>query len=385
MKPALLFVLFQLLAYLQAQVVWRDTTWSFSAVSDTQTIQLNGLSDGENSTTFDILGLPDRRFEPMRYLKVQNTDSLTIFDIRIRANRTGFWKNQQEILQEAIRDVTHPQEKNLALFHFMRNHRVHWTSPVYDYLNPVLQLCAYGYGFCDDTAISMTQIAQEAGYGGAQWALTGHFTSELDMGAGLQAADADLEVLYPDYDNITPVSKAKLIQDRFLGLRIHHYGRYAPWRPSFNSRIAYMYNSSADSYQFPLEPVQNDLKLRPGESLILSWDTLQRYHHFYDTTLADHPVLRMRASVMAAATLDRPLDPTGILTFRQADLLDNVYFQESDSLHAAITAADSTRKLVLQASERIYFPLLDAGCIHHVRLATTQDSARIYWSRDSVQ
>jgi len=367
-----------------SQIISKDTLWVTTQATDTFHLSLQGYQDSENTTTLLLNGLPDRKFEPLRYIRILNLDTISIIGPQLISNRKGNWRDFGSVVQEALRDVTSPRDKALAMYSFLKNNRVHWTSPLYDYVNPLYQLCAYGYGFCDDTAISMAQLVNANGYSSREWALHGHFVSEINMGDGLKILDADIEVFYPDYSNHNLISRIDLLSDRFLGKRIHHFGLRSPWNLERNTWISNMYNPGSTPYQFSYNLGNNDILLLPNETLSYTWDPVSEYHHAYDQDSSNHPNDLIKHNVIAHAQLDLPIDVLGEKTIRQCDTLRNAFFNTTNPLNPGLTPSDSISTLVIQVSKTLAFPLVDLQLQHTLRLAAPEDTAWIYASFDGI-
>lgn len=66
---------------------------------------------------------------------------------------------------------------------------------------PSLYLNSIGAGLCDDAASALTLIWNAMGYEARVWLLSGHVVSEVYTGERWQMYDADLGVVYYNYDN----------------------------------------------------------------------------------------------------------------------------------------------------------------------------------------
>ena len=104
-----------------SQIISKDTLWVTTQATDTFHLSLQGYQDSENTTTLLLNGLPDRKFEPLRYIRILNLDTISIIGPQLISNRKGNWRDFGSVVQEALRDVTSPRDKALAMYSFLKN------------------------------------------------------------------------------------------------------------------------------------------------------------------------------------------------------------------------------------------------------------------------
>jgi len=370
---------------LHAQIIQKDTSWIITQSPDTQMIYMDGYLDGEN--TWDIrspAGIKSLGFQPMRFVKIENLDTnLVLFPRNITNNKRN-WFRYSLIWEEATRGCFTPKEKAMGLYNLLCRYNQHWASAEYDFVNPIVQLCGYGYGLCDDISISIAHITQAAGYPAFIWQIPGHVVSEVDMGDGMQLIDADLAVFYPDYDNSRLVSKLRLNQDRFLARRINHNGKVNPWDSNWNTFIANKYEWNPGTYQFPFFNRGSDVYLKPSESITWIYDQLPAaWHHTYELVSPGSGLdTLMIQNTIGNAISFLPYDMRGEFLHNQIFSSQNLSFNLTDSLLPRIIPLDSALKADIILQVEFGFPILDIKIFSGLKLTTELDTFRIYISDD---
>ena len=199
----------------------------------------------------------DSPLEPLEPADVQrvtitNQHAVPVF---VRLTRPG-WPDltSAETILESIHDVgMTDEEKALAIYEFVKAWRIHWfpPQPQEEMHDPVRLMGVYGYGFCDDAAQAVEQLARRAGLRARVWELNGHVVSEIYYDGRWHLLDADLERTY-DHPDGHLASVEELAAD-----------------PSLDSKYGYLYSSTHDNVVSPaakLSPHSLALKLAPGDS-----------------------------------------------------------------------------------------------------------------------
>ena len=102
--------------------------------------------------------------------------------VAVRLTRPGWpdLTSAETILASILHEGMSDEAKALAIYDFLRDWRHHWHPPdEEDNHDPVKMVGVYGYGYCDDAARSLAQLARKAGLKARVWELEGHVVSEV--------------------------------------------------------------------------------------------------------------------------------------------------------------------------------------------------------------
>lgn len=117
------------------------------------------------------------------------------------------WFTDQAIVSQALKELDRQtatrEEQALALTNFVVKNRIHWAPPLFDTYyfvkNPVQLFNSWGYGYCADSALALTQLAYLAGLPARLVNLTEHVVSEVFYDGSWHALDPDMEVYYRNF------------------------------------------------------------------------------------------------------------------------------------------------------------------------------------------
>ncbi len=119
--------------------------------------------------------------------------------VSVRLTRPGWpdLTSAETILASILREGMSDEAKALAIYGFLRDWRSHWHPPdAEDNHDPVKMVGVYGYGYCDDAARSLDQLARKAGLKSRVWELEGHVVSEVFYEGRWHMLDVDLGKTY---------------------------------------------------------------------------------------------------------------------------------------------------------------------------------------------
>lgn len=242
----------------------------FQAYQLDTSIQLGGNLDSWNTRregAFTKIG-----FQPMKRYSISNLNDQGVAYPLLDVNKSKL-VNIDTIRDRVLKPEFSREKQALHLWEFMVRNRVHasppsgWGQPH----NPVRFLNSFGYGFCDDIAQNSVTILNNGYYDQSvlYW-IDGHVTASIKIDGQDKIIDSDIEVFYLDYDNKSLTSYEKLISDRYLISRTHHYGK--SYQKNFVSDrwVGYIYGGRDETG--PEDPHLDislfDLSLRPGETFL---------------------------------------------------------------------------------------------------------------------
>jgi hypothetical protein len=373
------------LSVVLAQPSFRDTVWTMSSSKDTGSIWMGGLLDSENTRYIGDNYQTAYGYQPMRYLRITNEDSVPAFGPKLLLNRRGNWYSRLEIGIEALDGTISNKEKALALFQFMRHNRIHYEPAEHPFLDethePVKVLGVYGYAFCDDAAFSLKNIAQNMNIGGKEWLLTAHSTSEVVFGNDEMVLDADLEVFYPAQDNLKLASKNEINNDRNLAARILHYGIDIPYIQEVSKHISKMF-TSFDPIEYR-NPAPHELyyTLLPEQSVYFTWERQDSAyeHRIWGAASSEN----MRDHHIGNAFWEHALNPDSPGFNRQFSTSLNLKVNTSGN-GLRMIPMDVTQPLHIVHKIDLPFLQLDHQVFYDVTLPVSGDTLRVEWSTDSL-
>ena len=218
----------------------------------------------------------DNRLEPadVQRVTITNQHSVPVF---VRLTRPG-WPDltSAETILEGIHDVgMTDEEKALAIYEFVKAWRIHWFPPYSskEMHDPVKLIGVYGYGYCDDSARAIEQLATRAGLRARVWELHGHVVSEIYFDGRWHLLDADKERTY-DHPNGYLAGVEDLAAD-----------------PSLDPEYGYLYSSTHDNVVSPageLSAHSLALKLAPGDSATFAKKQVEYLPRSLQERLAPH-------------------------------------------------------------------------------------------------
>lgn len=137
--------------------------------------------------------------EPLAEQRVTITNRHQV-PVFVRLTRPGWpdLTSAETILASILEPGMTDEEKALAIYEFVKAWRIHWTprDGTEEMHDPVKLIGVYGYGFCDDAARGIEQLARRAGLRTRVWELDGHVVSEIHFNGRWHVFDADLEQTY---------------------------------------------------------------------------------------------------------------------------------------------------------------------------------------------
>jgi hypothetical protein len=368
---------------LKAQLIQKDTVWQVHADTVSVSLWLGGYSDAENTKTEGTIhNYFSIGFQPMRYIRILNEDTVPVQTPHILMNQRKNFYTRASAASEALASAQTAKEKAFSMFDFVRRNRVHLDPAEHSHLgethDPIKVLSVYGYGICDDAANTLKRLSQEAGYPSLEWGVTAHSLPEADFGTGMALLDPDIEVFYPDYDLHKWIGKNDAVRDRYLVSRVHHYGRNQPFNTSFSRHIASMFVSFANLDNRITDPFEIKYKLRPGQQLQLNWDSAMLEHRIYGIATPTPA----RRHVIANAEWTHTLQPNNAGFHYQIDASSNLKINTNGVL--PVFSPNSPQNCADIAWKIDYsFPQLDHRLYMLLNLPDS-DSVQVEWSADSV-
>lgn len=370
---------------LSAQLVLRDTVILFSSRGDSGVIRMNGGMDQENTWDIGIDYHRKSHFQPMRYFRVQNLDSVPAFGPKFLLNNRGNWYSGVEMAEEALRGAFTDKEKAMSLFRFVRDNRIHYMPAEDGNLDethePVRLFGIYGYGLCDDAAYSFLNLAHNQNIGAIEWGITAHNIAEVVLNNQGQIVDGDIEVYYPILSSSRLASKDEINRDRYLVSRVLHHGRDIPYDPSYSRHVASMFtNFDGMLYRNPV-PHELYYNLLPGQSVTFSWE---RPDYPYEHRIWGMPTTELMFDHhIGNAFWDLTVDPSHPGYAFQFHTTLNLRADTASS-GPDLTPLNPGSPAVMIHKVAYPFPQLDHKLFYNLKLPSGDDSLWVEWSTDSV-
>ncbi len=214
-----------------------------------------------------------------RTVTLTNRGRELVVNPRIVVNGRRDWFSTATILAEILRPGMSDREKAIAIWEFLRDNRCH-DEPAHDGIelhDPVRFLNAYGYGYCNDAAVNLAVLAEQVGIPSRVWGLSGHVVPEVHFDGAWHMLDPDGEIYYLDDDGET-ISSVSTLEQRPDIIR--------KYRGTFGcsiDRVVEIYTTTEDNRVMPWYKEISEARhtmayvLRPGESLLRSWDNWGLY------------------------------------------------------------------------------------------------------------
>ena len=245
--------------------------------SDLPTHELDVSLDGTGTARVD---LPDGVLETLE-LEFVNTGPVAVRNPRLTVDGRGDLYDIGAVLAAALGPEPGPPAARAHKLWAFLSQQLYHADPASEgpeCHDPVRLLNAYGYGFCDDGAIVLGQLAQAAGLTARIWALRGHVLAELFHDDGWHAYDVDGGVVYPGEDGL-PASVEQLVATpTLLGSPRLAPGRTRPFYDEawVRERVTTTDNNRVAHYDSAGEPHVMRWMLLPGDALRLRWDDPRR-------------------------------------------------------------------------------------------------------------
>ena len=151
----------------------------------------------------DQLGVDNYDQEKLVYYSIANVGMRTI-EPQVVINGQD-WFTDKSILDYALKEIDRQkassEEKVVTVAKFVVNNRYHFKPPLYEVSlyfieNPVQYFNSWGYGFCDDSALTLTQLLYLEGFEAREVNLVDHVISEVFYDEAWHALDPDRKVYY---------------------------------------------------------------------------------------------------------------------------------------------------------------------------------------------
>ena len=216
-----------------------------------------------------------------RSLTLRNLGSEIIVNPQLIVNGEKGWFSADAILQEVGTATMSDRDKAVALWRFMVDNRFHGL-PLHhknELNDPVRYLNVYGYGFCGNSAKSLVELAEKAGLPGRVWGLEGHVVAEIKYDGSWHLFDPDGEIYYLEDDGTT-IAGLETLEQRPDIVRKYPTKIYPEGTEKI---IPDFYSSTANNQLVQIgsrdgePPHTMAYSLRPGESLMRSWDNWGLY------------------------------------------------------------------------------------------------------------
>jgi hypothetical protein len=267
-------------------------------------INVGGTLDEFNTAqyieTYDKNMRLESKFQPNRYLIIENTGETDVVNPRIIINGRRNWFSADDILGSIFKAGMSDGEKAMAIYAFLASHEVQghendrrpgpevpedWSNPSRNQFkeraDPVKAVNFYYCGGCQYEAANFVILCRQAGLPArATWLnklneYGSHCVAEAWYDNDWHLFDADQRTFYLDSDNTNIASFKKLHENPFLISR-GHAGGFAS--KGLNDRS----NQYKTIYPPHIMPVENWLHtmamtLRPGEKFIYRWDNIGKY------------------------------------------------------------------------------------------------------------
>ena len=213
-----------------------------------------------------------------RTVTIQNRGQDVVVNPRVVVNGRRDWFSAASILKEALEPGMSKREVAIAIWRFLKDNRYHNHPGRHDEVcDPVRFLNVYGYGLCGVSATNFMLLCEQAGLKARVWGLSGHVVPEAHFDGSWHMLDPDGEIYYLDDDGETISSVATLEQRSDI---IRKYP--SPYYTDADNLVR-IYTTTEDNRRVPHyeKPPGSwhtlSYTLRPGESLMRSWDNWGRY------------------------------------------------------------------------------------------------------------
>ncbi len=225
----------------------------------------------ENSTTFSVEMTSASRVSNYAII-LENTGTAPLANPWVVINGRGSWFDVDSMVAEICGPETDPGKKAFLIWLFLKQNRYHWypAEAGSEIHSPVKFINIYGCGFCDDSATNAELLFKRAGFSQARvWGLYGHVVPEVFYNGAWHLLDPDLEIFYPEWDNLTVAGVETLAADGALIRRIS------------DSSIESLYTTTLNNFTY-----QNHwdaaftmaMNLRPRERLERYWTNWGKFH-----------------------------------------------------------------------------------------------------------
>lgn len=214
-----------------------------------------------------------------RTVRLANRGWEVVVNPRLIVNGKRDWFSTASILEETLAPGMSDRENAVAIWQFLKDNRYH-DSPAHNDVevhDPVRFMNVYGYGFCDDSATNFMVLAEAAGLKARVWGLSGHVVPEAYFDGGWHMLDPDGEIYYLDDDGES-ISSVKTLEQRPDIIRKYPSPYYTDAEKLIEIYSTTEDNRIAEGYRRSSEAVHTmGFVLRPGESLLRSWDNWGLY------------------------------------------------------------------------------------------------------------
>ncbi|MHC4399522.1 MAG: Ig domain-containing protein [Planctomycetota bacterium] len=237
-------------------------------------IEFRGTVDGTMTRTPVGYAAFTQGWQPNRSVAIENVGTTDVENPRIVAGGKRSWHSLEEVVAEATRGYTAPDDRARAIWEYQRRQRFHactWDAECNDALK-VLNI--YGYTLCGNEAHVINDLWKTAGFRTRRGRPIGHVVCEVFYDGRFHLMDSDEHVICLQRDNRTIASCAEVVRDHDLVKRTHTYGigRREDRKTDEFSASLYVYEGERGGDFGDNTRHSMDLVLRPGESIELRWD-----------------------------------------------------------------------------------------------------------------
>jgi len=267
-------------------------------------INVGGTLDEFNTAqyieTYDKNMRLESKFQPNRYLIIENTGETDVVNPRIIINGRRNWFSADDILDSIFKPGMGDGEKAMAIYAFLASHEVQghendrrpgpevpedWSNPSRNQFkeraDPVKAVNFYYCGGCQYEASNFVILCRQAGLPArATWLnklneYGSHCVAEAWYDNDWHLFDADQRTFYLDSDSTNIASFKRLHENPSLISR-GHAGGFA------SKGLKDRSNQYKTIYPPHIMPVENWLHtmamtLRPGEKITYRWDNIGKY------------------------------------------------------------------------------------------------------------
>ena len=223
-----------------------------------------------------------------KWVKIANVGDDVVMNPRVVVNGKRKWFTIDEMMAEIVTPEMTDREKALAIWQFLVDNRYH-DQPAHNDIelhDPVRYLNVYGYGFCDDSATNLMVLAEQAGLKGRVWGLDGHVVPEVFFDGDWHMLDPDGEIYYLEDDGHT-IASVKTLETRPDLIRKYPSPYYTRTEMVVGLYTTTENNRVSDWYKQKSETKHTmDFALRPGESLLRSYD---HWGHYFSSRYLREP------------------------------------------------------------------------------------------------
>lgn len=235
-------------------------------------IDMGGTMDGVNTRSPRGYTAWSQTFQPMRFVRLENTGEVDIVNPRLSVNGKRQWWSAKDIVDSALAAYGNPTsdaDKVRAIWEYQIANRFHGSpnSPEGD--DPVKMYNIFGYTLCNNESTILQDLYRLAGFKVRYAYPMGHAVSEVFYDGRWHLLDSDQNMLFLLPDNQTIAGDEDVARDHDLVKRVHSYSisrNDARDLDEFCASVYYYEGNRVGQYKSKISHTMA-MTLRPGEAI----------------------------------------------------------------------------------------------------------------------